>query len=109
MRHLSATASLNIALIYQSGSHTYRFKRLLAHLTHISPFLVNQKLNLYQFCGNILLLIIRVALLFSDFPVNITIGVFKNVVSCNDDFFYVPTTWEKDTKTAMLFTKDGFT
>lgn len=48
-------------------------------------------------------------MLFSDFPINVTVWVFKNMVSCNDDFFDVPTTWEKDTKTVTFFTEESFT
>lgn len=48
-------------------------------------------------------------MLFSDFAIDMTIWVFKNVVSCNNDFFDAPTTWEKDTKTVTFFTEDNFT
>lgn len=42
-------------------------------------------------------------MLFRDIAINVTIWVFKNVVSCHNDFFYVPTTWEKDTDSYVLY------
>lgn len=69
------------------------FKCLLAELTHISPLLVHLQLHLDQLGGNVLLL--GAALLLTDLPIHVAIGVLKHMVSCHNDLFDVPTAWEK--------------
>lgn len=68
-----------------------------------TPYHLLSNGGLHHHLSNILLLIVGVALLFRDIAINVTIWVFKNVVSCHNDFFYVPTTWEKDTDSYVLY------
>lgn len=103
----SLTAALNNPQPSHSSS-THCFKRLLAQFAHVSPLFVNQQLNLDQFCGHVLLRIVSSALLLSHLPINVTIWVFKNVVSCNNDFFDVPTAWGGERQTVTLFTEEAF-
>lgn len=87
------TASLKGSL--KSGGDTHSFKCLLAQLTHISPLLVHLQLHLDQLGGDVLLLLLRAALLLTDLPIHMVIGVLKHMVSCYNDLFDVPTAWEK--------------
>jgi len=48
-------------------------------------------------------------MLFSHFPINVTVWVFKDVVSGNNDFLDVPAACGKDRRTVVFLTEDSFT
>lgn len=89
------TASLKGSLAHSSRGDTHSFKCLLAQLTHVSALLVHLQLHLDQLGGNVLLLLLGAALLLTDLPIHVAIGVLKDMVSCYNDLFDVPAAWEK--------------